>query len=143
MTTNRLVLLQHEFDLHRAGVLHGDVAYRNFVKGPRGIRLIDFDHARAHSACPYYKTVRQALTLENANTPLECAELDKLRVWFGFCERWDLSSKQWAKFVPWDGPPWGNDAPQSLEEDSEGGSTPTRPTPPPQVPVVQSQQTSC
>ena len=125
MVLIRLVLLQHEFDLHRAGVLHGDVAYRNFVKGSQGIRLIDFDRARAHSACPYYETERRTLTLENANTPLACVELDTLRVWFGFCERWDLSSKQWARFVPWDGPPWGSDAPVSLEGGHSDGSSST------------------
>ncbi|KDQ18721.1 hypothetical protein BOTBODRAFT_29094 [Botryobasidium botryosum FD-172 SS1] len=40
--------------LHAAGLSHGDFARRNFVKGPHGIRLIDFDRARIHDACPGY-----------------------------------------------------------------------------------------
>jgi hypothetical protein len=35
-----------------AGLFHGDVEPRNVVKGPRGMRLIDFSHAFEEHDCP-------------------------------------------------------------------------------------------
>lgn len=126
----RLVLLRHEILLHRAGISHGDVASRNFVKGPRGIRLIDFDRSKPHSVCPVYEVYPDIpmLDAEAASQEQPCDELDNSRKWFGFCERWDLSSKQWARFVPWDGPPWGSDAHLPAVEEEEESTTPTAPT---------------
>lgn len=103
------------------------------MKGPRGIRLIDFDRAVPHSTCPVCETFPDIppLTLETARQHQECPELENLRKWFGFCERWDLSSKQWARFVPWDGVPWGADAPLApSDRDGDEEDTSTTPTAP-------------
>jgi tRNA A-37 threonylcarbamoyl transferase component Bud32 len=55
-----------------SGLFHGDVEPRNVVKGPRGIRLIDFSHAFEHdclgSVCEELVVLREYLdlgTLEN------------------------------------------------------------------------------
>lgn len=92
--------------LHEAGVTHGDVARRNFVRGPKGIRLIDFDRA-SHHVCP-----RSSVAVpvpRDVVSGQECAELEKLYCRFGLylTETVDASKEG---FVLWDGRPWGEDA---------------------------------
>lgn len=106
----RLTLFRHQVAIHQRGISHGDLASRNFAKSANGIRTIDFDRAALHHDCPIFSPdapLIPELTLEEASRPHACEILDKWRKRLGFCERHELTSRQWAGFMPWDGLPWG------------------------------------
>ena len=50
--------------IREAGVSHGEVTRRNFVRAPKGIRLIDFDGASRHECPPVQHVPRDAVSAE-------------------------------------------------------------------------------
>ncbi|KAF9512587.1 hypothetical protein BS47DRAFT_1394044 [Hydnum rufescens UP504] len=96
----RRILYEHQIQIHRTGVSHGDVARRNFVKGPNGIRLIDFDRGMRHE-CPRFIDNHPAdadASIPDQANPNSCIELDKLHRWLGLCPVEELNYRRERRF---------------------------------------------
>ncbi|KAF8332334.1 uncharacterized protein EI90DRAFT_848103 [Cantharellus anzutake] len=105
----RRTLYELQVKLHEAGVSHGDVARRNFVKSSKGIRLIDFDRASFHK-CPRFSVANNLnISSGTMNSRSECAELERWFRLFGLYLAEDDVKGRREGFVPWDGRPWGED----------------------------------